>query len=177
MIGMWADRSRRLMISAVSSPSMPGICTSRRMTAKSPWSSRQRSASLPELALTSSWPNGSSNASRASRLAGWSSTMRILARSSSVTSGLRFHGQLEPDRFSGAFPGGVDHRVAAPQHRQRVHHGQAPPAGGVQPGVAADQAAGVGVDDLDAQEVAANGHADLQLGFGMEHGGGDQLAG
>ena len=47
MIGIVLVRSRCLISSAVSNPSMPGICTSSRITAKS-LVSRRRSASSPE---------------------------------------------------------------------------------------------------------------------------------
>src|SRR5436305_538011 len=51
MIGMCRERSRSLMRAAVSNPSIPGICTSRRMTANSV-SSRHRRASSPDGAVT-----------------------------------------------------------------------------------------------------------------------------
>src|SRR5579875_2323808 len=64
------------MREAVSKPFMTGICTSSRITAKS-WSRTQPRASAPEPALTRFCPSPASTASRASRLAGSSSTRRI----------------------------------------------------------------------------------------------------
>ena len=50
MIGVCRERSRWRMNFAVSNPSMPGICTSSRMTAKS-WASSFFSASGPGVRL------------------------------------------------------------------------------------------------------------------------------
>ena len=72
-------RSRCLISSAVSKPSMPGICTSSRIT-REVVAQQRRSASSPEVACTSSWPSGSRIASSASRFSGRSSTSRTLAR-------------------------------------------------------------------------------------------------
>ena len=47
MIGVCCERGRVRIISAVSKPSMTGMFTSRRMTAKS-WRSSARRASRPE---------------------------------------------------------------------------------------------------------------------------------
>ena len=80
MIGMSRVRSRRLIRRAVSSPSMPGIRTSSRITAKSR-SSSSRSAWPPEVAVTSGSPSGASTASSARRFSGRSSTSRIRSAS------------------------------------------------------------------------------------------------
>src|SRR5207244_2126509 len=78
MIGMWLVRSRCLISSAVSKPSSSGICTSRRMQAKS-WSSSSLSAASPDPTETRFWPSGSRIASSASRFFDLSSTSRMLA--------------------------------------------------------------------------------------------------
>ena len=54
MIGIVLVRSRCLITSAASNPSMPGIWTSSRMTAKSSRFRRMRSASAADPAVTSS---------------------------------------------------------------------------------------------------------------------------
>src|SRR5688572_30822140 len=78
MIGTCSLLLRRLMRRAVSSPSVPGISTSRSMTANC--SCRTcRSASTLEAARTSLRPSGSSIASSATRLSGRSSTSSTLA--------------------------------------------------------------------------------------------------
>src|SRR5947209_5385795 len=83
MMGMCRLRSRSLMIFAVCRPSSTGICTSIRITAKSP-SSSSRSASRPEVTLTSSCPSGWRMASSAIRFGGWSSTIRMRASGASM---------------------------------------------------------------------------------------------
>ena len=58
MMGMWAERLRPRIIAAVSSPSIPGMLTSRRMTAKS-FLSTSRNASSPDFTMTRFWPSSS----------------------------------------------------------------------------------------------------------------------
>ena len=55
MIGVWAVWRRLRIIEAVSNPSMSGMWTSSRMSANSR-SSKKRSASRPERAVTMFWP-------------------------------------------------------------------------------------------------------------------------
>jgi hypothetical protein len=81
MIGVVRLRSRPRMNLAVSKPSMPGIWTSSRTTAKSS-SSSALSASSPEPAARRWTCRGSSTASSASRFSGRSSTSRTLGVSS-----------------------------------------------------------------------------------------------
>ena len=76
MIGVSSDCWRVRISAAVSKPSMIGMRTSSRMTAKS-CAITQRSASSPDSASTIMWPSGRSTALSASRLAALSSTMRI----------------------------------------------------------------------------------------------------
>ena len=78
MIGVARLRGRVLIICAASRPSIPGICTSSRITAKSSESSL-RSASSPDPARTVRSPSGLSTASSASRFSCWSSTSSTLA--------------------------------------------------------------------------------------------------
>ena len=73
---MFWVRSRDLICAAVSKPSMPGICTSSRISAMSS-RSRCLSASEPEFARISSCPRPDRMASSASRFSGRSSTSRI----------------------------------------------------------------------------------------------------
>src|SRR5438128_1867413 len=77
MIGVCCERSRSRIKAAVSKPSMPGILTSIKITAKS-LSSRQRRHSNPERARTTFCPRLASVASSASKLFGWSSTSKML---------------------------------------------------------------------------------------------------
>src|SRR5665213_801536 len=81
MMGVCRLRSRRRISFAVSKPFIPGIITSRRMTEKSILISCLK-ASSPECAFTRFCPRLSRTASSASRLAGSSSTKRILTGSS-----------------------------------------------------------------------------------------------
>src|SRR5579872_5906143 len=85
-MGVWRERGRLRISSAVSKPSISGIRTSRRMTAKSSLR-RWRRASLPEFANTSSSPNTPRVASRETRFSGVSSTRRIFIFSSEAISG------------------------------------------------------------------------------------------
>src|SRR3954471_20105583 len=78
MIGVNRERSRLRMSRAVSKPSMPGMRTSSRITAKSFFSAR-RSASSPDWAIIRFWPSVESSSCSANRLFGSSSTSRILA--------------------------------------------------------------------------------------------------
>src|ERR1044071_5267784 len=84
MIGVCWERGRERISSAVSKPSIIGMFTSRRMTAKSCCSSARR-ASRPEYARTIFCPRSPRIASRASSLSGRSSTRRMLTRSSPST--------------------------------------------------------------------------------------------
>ena len=59
MIGVWRDFLRWRISAAVSSPDMPGMLTSSRMTANSR-SSSSCSASSPEDTATMFWPRSSS---------------------------------------------------------------------------------------------------------------------
>src|SRR5215217_6414703 len=76
------------MMRAVSNPSMLGICTSRRMSAKSSRKSHRR-ASFPDDAFTRRWPIGSRMASNANRFEAWSSTSRMLVLCGSTWTGAR----------------------------------------------------------------------------------------
>src|ERR1041385_2953760 len=78
MIGVSLERSRLRISFAVSKPSMPGMRTSSRITAKSFFSAR-RSASSPDCAIIRFWPRVESSSCSAYRLFGSSSTSRILA--------------------------------------------------------------------------------------------------
>ena len=100
-MGMLRVRSRCLMRPAVSKPSRPSICTSRRMTAKSSPSSC-RSACSPEWALTSRTASGARMASRARRLAGLSSTSRTLASEPSRAERGRWLSSASSQRGAGA---------------------------------------------------------------------------
>src|SRR5688572_7040688 len=79
MIGMPSQSFIFLILVAVSKPSMPGMCTSIRITSTCAPCSRIFSASNPELASRRSWSD-SSTAATASRFPRTSSTMRTLAR-------------------------------------------------------------------------------------------------
>src|SRR5215470_3158632 len=81
MIGTFWVFSRALIISAVSNPSMSGMCASSRISANSSFKSSFR-ASLPEPALTRFWPSPPRIASSATRFSGWSSTIKMPAFSS-----------------------------------------------------------------------------------------------
>src|ERR1700704_3084530 len=81
MIGVVSERRRCRMRAAVSKPSIPGMFTSSRMTAKS-CLSRQRSASFPDAARTRFWFSSDNTVSCASSLSGRSSTIRMLTFSS-----------------------------------------------------------------------------------------------
>src|SRR5688500_5328740 len=141
MIGMSLVLSRSLIWIAVSKPSMPGIWTSRRITANSSLR-RSLKASSPEFAFTRFCPRGSRAASSAIRFSGRSSTMRMLAlRSATVTSDFRraqFHevwadlferhhtvrahfrkgclGHLSPDRRIGVLHDRVAGELLDPAH-------------------------------------------------------------
>src|SRR5947209_4356369 len=78
MIGVRRERSRLRIRRAVSKPSIPGMRTSSRITAKSFFSAR-RSASSPDCAIIRFWPSVESSSCSAKRLFGSSSTSRILA--------------------------------------------------------------------------------------------------
>src|SRR5260370_24733529 len=80
IIGVFLDRSRERIVAAVSKPSIPGSCTSSRITAKSSLSRRRR-ASSPELALINVSPKPARTASSATKFSGRSSTRRILTLS------------------------------------------------------------------------------------------------
>src|SRR5689334_22771507 len=91
MIGVCSERARRRIIAAVSKPSMPGMRTSSRITAKSRWRS-SRSAALPELALTISVGSSRRMDSSAISFSGLSSTIRTLA-----SSGIARSSPVQPD--------------------------------------------------------------------------------
>src|SRR5260221_4799965 len=78
MIGVCRDRSRSLINLAVSNPSTPGMCTSRRMAAKSSFNTHCR-ASSPEFARTTFCVALSRSSCRAKRLLESSSTIKMLA--------------------------------------------------------------------------------------------------
>src|SRR5438270_4849970 len=78
MIGVCSEALRWRSRAAVSKPSMSAIRTSSRISAKSCLSSI-RSASRPELAVTTFWCRGARIDSMATSLAGVSSTIRMLA--------------------------------------------------------------------------------------------------
>src|SRR5512138_3190539 len=78
MIGVFFERLRSRIMLAVVKPSMPGICTSIRIAAKSS-SSTRFNASSPEAAVTMRAPSGLRISSTARRLAASSSTIRMLA--------------------------------------------------------------------------------------------------
>src|SRR4051794_37338182 len=80
MIGVCSERFRSRISAAVSKPSISGMLTSSKMTAKSSLS-RQRNASRPECALTMVWPSSSSVASIDRIFSGMSSTMSMLTGS------------------------------------------------------------------------------------------------
>src|SRR6185436_6814743 len=80
MIGVWEDLRRERMSSAVSSPSIPGMFTSSRITAQS-LSRSHRSASSPEEAVTMFWSSSSRIVRKTTRLSRRSSTMRMFERS------------------------------------------------------------------------------------------------
>src|SRR5713101_2821363 len=84
MIGVCSELFLCRMSAAVSNPSMPGMLTSSRTTAKSRWS-RWRRASRPEVAVTTVSPSSPSSAESASSFSGLSSTTRMLTRSSGFT--------------------------------------------------------------------------------------------
>src|SRR6266516_2856576 len=102
MIGVCSQRGRVRMSAAVSKPSMIGMLTSSRMTAKSPWRSA-RSASFPEPTFTTFWPSSARIASSATSLSGWSSTTRMSTRSFRTDLLLR-----QPEPEGGKQPLGVD---------------------------------------------------------------------
>src|SRR5687768_16820218 len=77
MIGVWAERFRLRIRAAVSKPSMSGMFTSSRMTAKSCLSTCL-SASAPELAMTISCPSSSTITRYTRCFSDRSSTIRIL---------------------------------------------------------------------------------------------------
>src|SRR5258706_15039600 len=78
MIGVWRERCTLRISPAVSKPSIPGMRTSIRISAKSFFRIR-RSASWPEEAVTTLRSGPLNNCSIAARLFGSSSTTRIFA--------------------------------------------------------------------------------------------------
>src|SRR5689334_7542280 len=86
MMGVVSLRGRCRISLAVSNPSIPGMLTSSRMTAKSS-RKRQRKASVPERARTRFWRKSESRTSWARSLSGRSSTIRILTFSSATSVG------------------------------------------------------------------------------------------
>ena len=78
MMGVCRERSWPRIALAVSKPPIPGISTSSRTTANSSAWTRWR-ASSPERASTRFWPRSSRMARSERRLAGLSSTRRMLA--------------------------------------------------------------------------------------------------
>src|SRR5919198_4953786 len=97
MIGVSRERSRLLIMRAVSKPSMPGMRTSSRITAKSFFSAR-RSASSPDWAIIRFWPSVESSSCNANRLFGSSSTSRIFACGvvSACASAVKASGSVAP---------------------------------------------------------------------------------
>src|SRR5512135_304061 len=96
MIGVCFDRLRSRISAAASNPSIFGIWTSIKMTAKSSSNTRIR-ASSPEHALTRFRPVPARTASRASRLLSWSSTSRTLTLGSgSISASFRVEVTLLP---------------------------------------------------------------------------------
>ena len=87
-MGVISDCQRCLMRAAVSKPSIVGMQTSSRMTAKS-WSVTQRRAASPESASTMGKPSGASTALIANLFAGLSSTTRMGTRSAALTTHAR----------------------------------------------------------------------------------------
>src|SRR5678815_1057465 len=83
MIGVSLERSRERIRRAVSKPSMPGMRTSSRITAKSFFSAR-RSASSPDCAIIRFCSSCESSCCSAYRLFGSSSTTRIFACAASA---------------------------------------------------------------------------------------------
>src|SRR5262245_22479035 len=77
MIGVACERSRPRISLAVSKPSMPGMRTSSRITAKSCLSA-SLSASSPDCAASSVWPSEASSSCSANRLFGSSSKILIV---------------------------------------------------------------------------------------------------
>ena len=112
--GIWRDRGRLRISSAVSKPSISGIRTSSRIAAKSSFRTWW-SASFPEFASTNSSPKPLSAASRETRFSGVSSTSRIFI--------LPFHGGI----LIGSQPaGGRRHKIVLSSRdrhgcRRRVH--------------------------------------------------------
>ena len=94
MIGVCAVWRRLRIIAAVSKPSMPGMFTSSRMTAKSR-SSRTRSASRPERAVITFWPKPSRMVSYTRSFSGRSSTTRMSTFSSLAMRVDRFQRRIE----------------------------------------------------------------------------------
>jgi hypothetical protein len=86
MMGVSLERSRPRIIFAVSKPSMPGMRTSSRITAKSFFSTR-RSASSPDCATIRFSPSVDSSSCSAYRLFGSSSTSRIFALAAAASAG------------------------------------------------------------------------------------------
>ena len=86
MIGVCAERLRLRISAAVSKPSMPGMLTSSRITAKSR-SSTCLSASSPEPTATTFWPSSSRTVRKTRSLSARSSTTRIAAGASAARSG------------------------------------------------------------------------------------------
>src|SRR5262245_63233318 len=85
MSGVYRERSRWRIRVAVSNPSMSGMRTSSKISAKSR-RKRQRRASAPDLAVTISRPGPASSASMAMSDFTSSSTMRMLAMESLLMS-------------------------------------------------------------------------------------------
>src|SRR4051812_34858486 len=114
MIGVCDVFRRERISSAVSRPSMPGMLTSRRITAHS-LSSSQRNASSPEEAVTMFWSSSSRMVRKTTRLSRRSSTMRMLERSTgsaavaTVSSGMTARG-IWADTVTSALQPGLEDR-------------------------------------------------------------------
>ncbi len=123
MIGVISDCRRWRMSAAVSNPSMSGMQTSSRITAKS-WAMTRLSAAVPDSASTIRYPSGDSTDLRASRFEALSSTIRMGTGDLAVSTrqilspwageahgrihGRRARGRLQPRAEDGEELGGVD---------------------------------------------------------------------
>src|SRR5713101_2383726 len=109
MIGVTRERARSRISFAVSKPSMRGIRTSSRITARS-WLSAQRRASSPESASRRFWSRLPSSSRRAYKFFGSSSTRRMLAlRAPSIR--CRGCGRAEVKSLYELLPDGVMHQL------------------------------------------------------------------
>ena len=115
-MGVLAQRSRWRMKKAVSKPSMPGICTSSRITAKSSFS-KHFSASSPDRAEITVWPNSASTSCSTSRLRSSSSTMRMW------TGGGAFVGPSGAGIIGPSDTGGCRHRTPCSPARGNSRRG------------------------------------------------------